>query len=379
MGNRTVPLGRYTKIKTGKLDANSSSVDGAYPFFTCSREPLRISSYSYDCECVLVAGNGDLNVKYYSGKFDAYQRTYIIESADNQKLNTRYLYYFLDKYVERLREQSIGGVIKYIKLGYLTEAQIPLPPLPIQRKIADVLDRASALIEKRKAQIDKLDLLIKSQFVEMFGDPMTNPKGWIKAPMSNYLSLLSDFSANGSYKYLDSNIVMTDEPGYALMVRTTDLEKNDFENNVKYIDKSAYDLLKKSKLFGNEIIINKIGSAGKVYLMPSLNRPASLGRNAFMLRYTDDLNINFIYYLLVSNYGEKEIQQHIRGAVTKTITKDAVRSIQIVVPPNGLQEQFSDFVMQVETQKSRLQQSLAKLRQNYRSLMQKCFQGDILS
>ena len=70
-----VKLGDLTKIKTGKLDANASSEDGQYPFFTCSREPLKISNYSYDCECVLVAGNGDLNVKYYNGKFDAYQRT----------------------------------------------------------------------------------------------------------------------------------------------------------------------------------------------------------------------------------------------------------------------------------------------------------------
>ena len=77
-------LGELTKIKTGKLDANASSEDGVYPFFTCSREPLRISSYSYDCECVLVAGNGELNVKYYNGKFDAYQRTYIIEALPDQ-------------------------------------------------------------------------------------------------------------------------------------------------------------------------------------------------------------------------------------------------------------------------------------------------------
>ena len=175
----TVHLGRFTQIKTGKLDANASSLDGAYPFFTCSKEPLKINSYSYDCECVLVAGNGDLNVKYHDGKFDAYQRTYIIESTDKQKLDTRYLYYFLDKYVEKLREQAIGGVIKYIKLGYLTDAQIPLPPLTVQRKIADVLDHASMLIEKHKMQLEKLDLLIKSRF-----------SGWIVAPLHTLVQAL---------------------------------------------------------------------------------------------------------------------------------------------------------------------------------------------
>ena len=73
-------LGDLVRIRTGKLDANASVDNGKYPFFTCSKQPLRIDSYSYDCECVLVAGNGELNVKYYDGKFDAYQRTYIIES-----------------------------------------------------------------------------------------------------------------------------------------------------------------------------------------------------------------------------------------------------------------------------------------------------------
>ena len=89
-----VKLGELTKIKTGKLDANAADVDGLYPFFTCSKEPLKINKYSYDCECVLVAGNGDLNVKYYNGKFDAYQRTYIIEVIAGDRLLPRYLYYF---------------------------------------------------------------------------------------------------------------------------------------------------------------------------------------------------------------------------------------------------------------------------------------------
>src|SRR5215216_6637821 len=108
-------LGDFVNVKTGKLDANASSSNGEYPFFTCSKQPLRIESFSYDCECVLVAGNGDLNVKYYNGKFDAYQRTYLLESADKQALDVSYLFYFMTVYVEQLRSMSVGGVIKYIK------------------------------------------------------------------------------------------------------------------------------------------------------------------------------------------------------------------------------------------------------------------------
>lgn len=160
-----VRIGDITRIMTGKLDANASSEDGAYPFFTCSREPLRISSYSYDCECVLVAGNGDLNVKYYNGKFDAYQRTYIIEDNSNGKLFMPYLYLFMERYVEELRRQAIGGVIKYIKLGNLTDALLELPSLEEQKSIVNILFMSKHIIEQRQKQIDNLNELIKARFV----------------------------------------------------------------------------------------------------------------------------------------------------------------------------------------------------------------------
>ena len=367
-----VKVGEITKIKTGKLDANASSIDGKYPFFTCSKEPLKIDTYSYDCECVLVAGNGDLNVKYYKGKFDAYQRTYIIEDNSDGLLYMPYLYYFLEGYIEELRKQSIGGVIKYIKLGNLADALIELPPIREQKYIVNLMNISSELISLRKDTINKLDLLIKARFVEMFGDPQINEKGFTKASMGEYLSLLTDFSSNGSYNALDSGVTMYDEPNYAWMVRTTDLESGDM-SSIKYIDKKAYELLSKSKIFGGEIIMNKIGSAGKIYIMPKLTMPASLGRNAFMFRYDERINNIFMYYLLTSDYGQREIQQYVRGAVTKTITKDDARSVLIIVPPLELQQQFAGFVQQVDKSKLAVQQSLEKTQLLFDSLMQEYF------
>ena len=158
-------MGDYVNIKTGKLDANASSENGSYPFFTCAIEPLRIDTYSYDCECVLVAGNGDLNVKYYNGKFEAYQRTYIIESKNKNIICVPFLYRFLDQYIETLRKQSIGGVIKYIKLGNLTEASFPLYSIDKQKKIVKEIDKISAIISLRQKQLEKLDELVKSREV----------------------------------------------------------------------------------------------------------------------------------------------------------------------------------------------------------------------
>ena len=119
-------LGNLVKVRTGKLDSNASCDNGKYPFFTCSREILSINDYAFDCECVLLAGNGELNAKYYNGKFNAYQRTYRIDSFCKEKLNTKYMYYFFEWYLSTLKYQAIGGVIKYIKLANITEAQINL-------------------------------------------------------------------------------------------------------------------------------------------------------------------------------------------------------------------------------------------------------------
>ena len=113
----------------------------------------------------MVAGNGDLNAKYYNGKFDAYQRTYILTNKDKDKLNLKYLYYFMQNYVETLRNQSIGGVIKYIKLENLTEAKINLVSLEKQEEIINTLQKVEEIINERKKQIENLQMVVKSQFV----------------------------------------------------------------------------------------------------------------------------------------------------------------------------------------------------------------------
>ena len=305
------------------------------------------------------------------------------ECAFNQQINAiipdekqvyplylAYNMFFQKKYLQQKANAPVVPIINKTDFG---DFKIKLHNLIEQQKIIDVLDKIENLIDNRQQQLNLLNELIESRFIEMFGDPVTNPMGWTNDSMGKYMTVLTDFSANGSYEYLDSNVIMYDEPNYALMVRTTDLENNDFEHNVKYIDENAYNILSKSKIFGNEMIMNKIGSAGKIYLMPCLNRPVSLGRNAFLFRFNDNINIVFLYNFLMTEYGNKEIMKHVRGAVTKTITKEAVRAIQIIVPPIELQNKFAAFVEQVEKTKSTIKKSLEELNLLKDSLMQKYF------
>lgn len=261
---------------------------------------------------------------------------------------------------------------KTLNKATLSDVEIEICPIEKQREIVAVLDKLMAVLEHREDELQLLDKLIKARFVEMFGNPVNNEKGFVKAPMGDYMTLLTDFSSNGSYKTLDSGVTMYDEPNYAWMVRTTDLESGDM-TSIKYIDENAYELLAKSKIYGGEIIMNKIGSAGKIYLMPQIDMPASLGRNAFMFRYDDRINVKFLYHLLTSEYGQREIQQYVRGAVTKTITKNDARAVLIMVPPIELQNEFEAFVKQVDKSKVEVQKALDETQKLFDSLMQQYF------
>lgn len=159
-------------------------------------------------------------------------------------------------------------------------------------------------------------------------------------------STLSDFSANGSYATIAENFTLLDEVDYAYMVRSTDLEKSDFINNVKYVSKHSYEFLEKSKLFGGEVLINKIGSPGRVYLMPNLNRPVSLGMNLFMLRLNKNENISekFLWTYLNTDFGQKIIKRKVNGTVPLTIDKVAVKSLYVPVFSQQLVELIEKFV-----------------------------------
>ena len=162
--------------------------------------------------------------------------------------------------------------------------------------------------------------------------------------LDNLITKLTDYHANGSYQILKQHVDLLDEPDYALMIRTVDFETDNFENNVKYVSENAYNFLNKTKLYGGEIIINKIGNAGRVYFMPYLNRKVSLGMNQFMMRANDKINNYFLYIFLISKFGKKIIERRISGAVPLSIDKQSVKNITIPILPKSFQLQIEKIV-----------------------------------
>lgn len=288
-----------------------------------------------------------------------------------------YLKYFLLSGEFNIRKNSLcnGATQRAINDTNLRKIKILLPPLAEQKRIINILEKADTLRKKRREVNGLSNKIIQSIFLEMFGDPAHNPKKWKIYSLGEYIATLTDYHANGSYKILRKHVRMTDKQEYAIMVRSTDLENNNFEADNKYITKGAYDFLTKTKLFGGEILVNKIGSAGKVYFMPTLSRPASLGMNLFLLRFNEMLNNLYVYHYLTSLYGQLILKRKAHGAVTKTITKKEIRSIPIALPPVRSQQRFANVVQKVTKIKDKQKQSEKEIENLFQGLMAKFFNG----
>ena len=168
-----LPIAKWTDVfstTTGKLDSNAAVENGKYPFFTCSKETLRIDTYAYDQEALLLAGNnaaGKYDVKYYCGKFNAYQRTYVL-SLKHDWSYALFRFQLEDK-LGYLEQQSLGGLTKYLTLKILNELEFIIPQKVEQDKFAAFVEQ----IEKTKITIsrslDKLETLKKALMQEYFG------------------------------------------------------------------------------------------------------------------------------------------------------------------------------------------------------------------
>ena len=354
-------LGDIVNIRTGKLNANVADEKGSYPFFTCSKKISSISSYSYDTEAVLVAGNGDLNVKYYKGKFDAYQRTYIITDNSSNQLYMPFLYFYMSAYVAQLRNQAIGGVIKYIKLQNLTEAEIRLPSIEQQKEIVKFLQIIQGVINDKKNEMSKLDELIKARFVEMFGDPVQNS---LNKPMVK-LESLGDWKSGGTParsnpNFYDGNINWFS----AGELDSLYLSKSKEKITDEAVRKSSTKLFAKGSM-----LIGMYDTAA--FKMGILKEPSCANQACANIRANEKVNVIWLYYELQAMKKYFLNQRH--GVRQKNLTLKMIKQFEIPYFDLSLQNKFANFVQQVNKSKVAVQKSLEETQTLFASLMQKYF------
>lgn len=291
------------------------------------------------------------------------QRVACIRIKDNNLLCKSFLFYFLnsDFFEEQCILSSKGVAQKNLSTEWLKEYVIPLPSLNEQRKIAAVLDKVSDLIAKRRQQLDKLDTLMKARFVEMFGDPISNPYGYRQAKLAD----VADYFNGLTYK--PENV--SDEG--IIVLRSSNIQscQLDFADTVRVSCKVKDRFMVQE----NDILMcSRNGSArlvGKVALIKNQQEPMSFG--AFMMI------IRSRYYSYLMTYFQMDaFRQQIKTGATTTInqiTGKMLDDVTIPLPPMMLVEQFASFIEQTNKSKLSIQKSCEKLETLKKSLMQQYF------
>ncbi len=364
-----VVLGKYVKIKTGKLDANASEENGIYPFFTCARAISRINSYAFDCECVLVAGNGELNVKYYEGKFNAYQRTYVIESLNHQLLSTKYLYYFIDSYMEKLRNGAIGGVIKYIKLNHLTDIELPLPDFETQEKIVAILDKARSLIGKREQTIQKFDDLLRATFLDMFGDPVKNERKWNKKSLKQFGDIITGNTPPRAKKeFYNDNFIE--------WIKTNNIIKESLflSQAEEHLSLKGYKVSR--NVDKNALLVTCIaGSLSSIGRSAISDRKVAFNQQINAIVPNDEVSVYFLYWMI--KISDEYIHSFATKGMKRLITKGVFEKIEFIKPDYNLQQDFEKVAINANNLLSKLIHSKSQLENIINGLSQSAFKGEL--
>lgn len=360
-------LGAEHLDNTGKLILNKNLKYISFEHYK------KMTSGKIEKEDVLVVKDGATTGKtcFVSTNFPYRQaaineHVFLLRPKDT--LLPKYLFYFLySDYGKHLvlkdfRGATVGGISRNF-----IDIPIELPTLDVQQKIIDVLDKASEFIELRKAQLDKLNLLVKSQFIEMFGNPVKNSMGWPKYSLGEKCEIITG-----------NTPPRADENNYGNYIEWIKSDNIETESSVlthakEFLSGKGFSLCRYVEA-GSILMTCIAGSLKSIGNVAITNRRVAFNQqiNAII---PNENNVQFMYWMF--KLSQPLIHESVNMMLKGILSKGKLSEIPFIFPPFDHQEEFAAFVEQADKSKFTLQQSLEKLELNYKSLMQKCFRGDL--
>lgn len=287
----------------------------------------------------------------------------------------KYLNYLMNTKRVRIQieKKATGTTRKRISGKNLKNISIPLPPLETQHRIVDLLDRAQALIDKRKEQIALMDTLTQSLFYDMFGDPVKNPKGWEVRKLKELL--LSVTNGLTRRRKIEENIGQ-------VVLRLRDIKVC----NIDYSDLNRIPLEDKEQAkflaLKNDLLFIRVNGnpeyVGRCAVFKGFKEPVYFNDHIMRVRLNKVINPNFIAFLLNQKYGKREIKRYRKtSAGQHTIAQSGLEKIELYLPPIELQNTFAERVQQIEAEKEKMVAALKEMEDNFNSIMQRAFRGEL--
>ena len=294
-----------------------------------------------------------------------------MESKDKHTLDTKYMYYLINSKINQLRNKSIGGVIKYIKLNDLTDLILKKINLREQKNIVNKLDKIQEIIYLKQKQIDLLDELIKSKFIEMFGDPITNNKNFDRVRLKHCIRSIE----NGKSFICNSNCRKGEYPGMLKLSAVTYGVYEENENK-SLLDENMY--VPKAEVKNGDLLFTRkntpelVGMSVYVYnTQPNLMLPDLI----FRLNTLDNCNKVYLWKLINNPLFRSEIKAISNGSAKSmsNISKENLMNLEIILPPMELQNEYEIIVNKIEKQKEKYKVQLNKTQELMNTLMNQYF------
>ena len=373
-------LGKIAIIRTGKLDSNAAVIGGRYPFFTCDPNTLSIDVWAYDTEAVLLAGNnasGNYTAKYYKGKFNAYQRTYIIESANEEELNIRYLCYALNQKLRLLKTMSSGSTTKFLTIRMLDNLDIPLLGINIQTQIVNILSAYDDLIENNQKQIKLLEeaaqRLYKEWFVDLHFPGHENtkivdgvPEGWNWCKLEDAIQL-------------DPKVTLTKErmkqfiPMSALSTASMVLDESQFTETTSNSG---------SKFQNGDTLLARITPClenGKTaYVFGIKSDEGAVGSTEYIVMRAKTINSYMVYLLArTDDFRQSAINSMSGSDGRQRVKSDKLKMLDYLHPTSELVEKFENVEKPIFEKIYRLSKQMQQAKQARDLLLPKLMSGEV--
>ena len=288
-----------------------------------------------------------------------------------KEINPKYLfYYFFSNIGQReilkdFRGATVGGISKEF-----IDIDMYIPKVDEQIEIIKILDKAKRLIDKRKEQIKALDELVKSQFIEMFGDIKNNPIGWEKIKIGDVFEIKTGATpSRKENKYWDNGTIP--------WIKTTELKEIVINNSEEYITEEGFNKSSVNLLPKNTLLIAMYGQGKTRGMTGKLGIEATTNQACAAILPNPKENMDFIWYQLKLSY--EDLRDLGRGGSQPNLNTNLIKSYQLIFPPMELQNKFVQFTKQVDKLKFEMEKSLKELEDNFNSLMQKAFKGELFN
>ncbi|MED4269527.1 restriction endonuclease subunit S [Geobacillus stearothermophilus] len=340
----------------------------------CERKEEYIFANKND---VIIAWDGANAGTIGYGLEGAIGSTLAILRTDSNNSNNIFIPYigrFLQSKSKYLRDTCTGATIPHISKKALEEIKIPIPSYEKQIEISKILDKAQELIDKRKAQIEALDQLTQSVFLEMFGDPLRNNKNFEVVKLGEYTTHVSSgvTPRGGQSAYVPQGIPL---------IRSQNVHMNKLNlDDVVFITEEVHESMKRSQLRKYDVLLNITGaSIGRVAVYLGENNQANVNQHVCIIRLTEGVNPFYLSYYVASPQFQHSIKFLNSGATREALNYTQIKNFNILLPPLELQNKFAEIVQKIEYQKDLLQKSLEELENNFNSLMQRAFKGELFN